>query len=41
VRGIVLKGNGLTEVVPELWPIALFLLVVTVAGLILYRETLD
>jgi ABC-2 type transport system permease protein len=26
VRGIVLKGNGLTEIAPQIWPIVLFLL---------------
>ncbi len=41
VRGIVLKGNGFAEVWPHLWPIAVFLLVVSALGLILYRTTLD
>ncbi|MBF0481369.1 MAG: ABC transporter permease, partial [Desulfovibrionaceae bacterium] len=27
VRGIVLKGNGLADIAPELWPLALFLVV--------------
>lgn len=41
VRGIVLKGNGLAEIFPNLWPIALFLLVVLTIGLKRYRQTLD
>jgi len=41
VRGILLKGNGLTEIVHELWPIALFLAVALGIGLTRYRRTLD
>jgi ABC-2 type transport system permease protein len=41
VRGILLKGNGLAEVLPHLWPIALFLLAAAVVGLKRYRKTLD
>ena len=41
VRGILLKGNGAGEIVPELWPIAAFLLVASTVALIRYRETLD
>ncbi len=41
VRGILLKGNGIAEVIPDLWPIALFLLVVTMIALKRYRVTLD
>lgn len=41
VRGVLLKGNGLTEILPQLWPILLFTLVTTVIGLWFYRETLD
>ncbi len=41
VRGILLKGNGLGEIAPELWPIALFLAVVLTLGLKRYRRTLD
>ena len=25
VRGVLLKGNGIAEIAPELWPIALFM----------------
>jgi ABC-2 type transport system permease protein len=41
VRGVLLKGNGLVETWPHLWPIALFLLVVAVVALMRYRRTLD
>lgn len=41
VRGILLKGNGLAEIAPNLWPIALFLLLVLTIGLKRYRQTLD
>jgi ABC-2 type transport system permease protein len=41
VRGILLKGNGLTLIWPELWPIALFLGVMLSLGIKRYRQTLD
>ncbi len=41
VRGVLLKGNGIAEILPELWPIALFTLVVGVIAMRSYRETLD
>lgn len=41
VRGILLKGNGLAEIAPDLWPIALFLLVMLAIGVNRYRQTLD
>ncbi len=41
VRGILLKGNGLVEVAPDLWPIALFLVVMLAIGIKRYRQTLD
>ena len=41
VRGILLKGNGLGEIYPEIWPIALFVLVSMVIGVKRYRQTLD
>ncbi|SPE56808.1 ABC-type multidrug transport system, permease component [Verrucomicrobia bacterium] len=41
VRGILLKGNGLHETLPELWPIALFAAVVLIIGAKRYRQTLD
>jgi ABC-2 type transport system permease protein len=41
LRGVLLKGNGLAEIAPELWPIGLFLLVAALIALARYRETLD
>jgi ABC-type multidrug transport system permease subunit len=40
-RGLLLKGNGLAEILPQLWPIAAFTLVVGVVAIWSYRETLD
>ena len=40
-RGIMLKGNGLINTLPEIWPILLFLLAAVVFGAIYYRRTLD
>ena len=41
VRGILLKGNGLTEVMPDLWPMVVFLVVMLTVGIKRYRQTLD
>jgi ABC-2 type transport system permease protein len=41
VRGILLKGNGLVAIVPDLWPIALFLAVMLAIAIKRYRQTLD
>jgi ABC-2 type transport system permease protein len=41
VRGMLLKGNGLPEILPELWPIVLFTLAVVAIAVWFYRETLD
>jgi ABC-2 type transport system permease protein len=41
VRGILLKGNGLAEITPELWPIALFVTLAMALGIKRYRQTLD
>ena len=41
VRGILLKGNGLPEIAPEVWPIALFVVVMMSIGIKRYRQTLD
>jgi ABC-2 type transport system permease protein len=41
VRGILLKGNGMAEIAPDLWPIALFLLVMLAIGVKRYQQTLD
>jgi len=41
VRGILLKGNGLMQIWPELWPIVLFMVVMLSLGIKRYRQTLD
>jgi ABC-type multidrug transport system permease subunit len=41
VRGILLKGNNLADLWPDLWPIALFTVVVAAIAIWSYRETLD
>jgi ABC-2 type transport system permease protein len=41
VRGILLKGNGLLEIGPELWPLLLFLAIAKTIGVKRYRQTLD
>ena len=41
VRGIMLKGNGFGQLLPELWPMLLFLLVAGTIALMRYRQTLD
>jgi len=40
-RGILLKGNGIAEIWPELWPILLFTAVVLTIGVKRYKQTLD
>jgi ABC-2 type transport system permease protein len=41
VRGIMLKGNGLLDLWPQIWPIFAFMLVVIAIGLRFYKRTLD
>lgn len=41
VRGILLKGNGLSEIAPEIWPLLLFFTVAMAIGGKRYRQTLD
>ncbi len=41
VRGILLKGNGPADILPELWPLALFFLTAMSLGIKRYRQTLD
>ena len=41
VRGILLKGNSIQQILPNLWPIAIFLVVALTVGLTRYRRTLD
>jgi ABC transporter DrrB family efflux protein len=40
-RGMLLKGNGLPQIWPDLWPMLLFALVVGAIAVSMYRETLD
>jgi ABC-2 type transport system permease protein len=39
--GILLKGNGIQEMRPQVWPILLLMAVVLAVGLKVYRRTLD
>jgi ABC-2 type transport system permease protein len=41
VRGVLLKANGAAEILPEMWPIAVFTLAVGALAVWFYRETLD
>jgi len=41
VRGVLLKGNGLAEIAPHLWPLMVFLVVAMTVGVKRYRQTLD
>jgi ABC-2 type transport system permease protein len=41
VRGVMLKGSGLADVLPQLGPIALFIAAAAVIALTRYRQTLD
>jgi ABC-2 type transport system permease protein len=41
VRGILLKGNGAAEILPEIWPLLAFLLAAGTVALLRYRQTLD
>jgi ABC-2 type transport system permease protein len=36
-----LKGAGLVDILPQAWPIALFIVVVAIIGLKRYKQTLD
>jgi ABC-2 type transport system permease protein len=41
VRGIMLKGSGLAELWPHVWPLLAFLAAAIALGLAVYRKTLD
>lgn len=41
VRGILLKGNGIPQVWPDVWPVLLFALAALAIGVSRYRRTLD
>ena len=40
-RGVLLKGSGFTEILPEIWPLLAFLVVAMTIGVKRYRQTLD
>jgi len=41
VRGIMLKGNGVLQLLPDLWPMLVFLTLAGALALARYRQTLD
>ncbi len=41
LRGMLLKRNGAADILPELWPMAVFALAVIGIAVWFYRETLD
>ena len=41
VRGILLKGNDLADLWPNIWPLMVFTLPVMTIAMIFYRRTLD
>ena len=41
VRGILLKGNTMEQILPHLWPITIFFVVALTIGIKRYRSTLD
>jgi len=41
IRGVLLKGNGLAEIAPQIWPMALFAAVALAIGVKRYHRTLD
>jgi ABC-2 type transport system permease protein len=41
VRGLLLKDNGVAEILPEVWPIVAFMVAVMLIGLRSFRSTLD
>lgn len=41
VRGIMLKGSNFTEIWPNIWPLCIFMIVVTIITMRVYKTTLD
>lgn len=41
VRGVMLKGSGAAELLPEVWPMLAFVAVAGGVALLRYRRTLD
>ncbi|HEY1935970.1 MAG TPA: ABC transporter permease [Acetobacteraceae bacterium] len=40
-RGVLLKGNGFAEILPNLWPMVVFTVAAGILAVVCYRETLD
>ena len=40
-RGVLLKGNTMADILPNLWPLAVFAVLVSAVAVLCYRETLD
>ena len=40
-RGVLLKGNTMADILPNLWPLAVFAVLVSAVAVLSYRETLD
>jgi ABC-type multidrug transport system permease subunit len=41
VRGVLIKGNAAPDILPDLWPMALFMTAVVAIAIWCYRETLE
>lgn len=41
IRGVMLKGIGVADIWPDIWPMLVFLLAVSVLAMLRYRQTLD
>ena len=41
VRGVLIKGNATADILPDLWPMALFMAAVVAVAVWCYRETLE
>ena len=41
VRAILLKGAGFADILHDVWPLALFWVLISVVALVRYRRTLD
>jgi len=41
VRGVLIKGNATADILPDLWPMALFMTAVVAVAVWCYRETLE
>jgi ABC-2 type transport system permease protein len=41
VRGVMLKGSGLSDMLSDIWPLIAFMLAAMTVALMRYRRTLD